>query len=68
MIAKTRRASRSMAAFLAATMIITSNPIDASAAKAPAWKAKKTSLTVGKSSTFQVKNVPSKGTVTFSSS
>lgn len=68
MIAKTRKASRSMAALLAATMVVTASPIDASAAKAPAWKAKKTTMTEGQKYTFKVKNIPSKGKVKFSSS
>ena len=68
MIAKTRKASKRIAALLAATMVVTASPIDASAAKAPAWKTKKTTMTVGQKYTFKVKNIPSKGKVTFSSS
>ena len=68
MIAKTRKASKRIAALLAATMVVTASPVDASAAAKPAWKAKKNSMTVGQKSTFKVKNIPSKGKVKFSSS
>ena len=68
MIAKSRKASKRIAALLAATLVVTASPVDASAAAKPAWKTKKTSMTVGQKYTFKVKNVPSKGTVTFSSS
>lgn len=60
--------SRAIAAGLACALVMTSSPIDASAAKKPKWKKAAASIVVGKSVTFKVANVPSGGKVTFSSS
>lgn len=60
--------SRAIAAGLACALVMTSSPVDASAAKKPKWKKAAASIVVGKSVTFKVANVPSGGKVTFSSS
>ena len=50
------------------TIVASANPIGVSAASKPAWKATKSSMTVGDKTKFTIKNKPKGGTVTFSSS
>ena len=53
--------SRAIAAGLACALVMTSSPIDASAAKKPKWKKAAASIVVGKSVSFKVANVRSGG-------
>lgn len=65
---KQMKLTRTAAAGLACALVLTSTPVEVSAAKAPAWKATVSKLTVGNSKKFTVKNMPKKGKVVFSSS
>ena len=65
---KQSKLSRTVAAGLACALVLSSNPIDASAAKAPSWGKTVKTMTVGKKYTFTVKNKPAGGKVSFSSS
>lgn len=65
---KQSKLSRTVAAGLACALVLSSNPIDASAAKVPSWGKTVKTMTVGKKYTFTVKNKPAGGKVSFSSS
>lgn len=64
---RTKKA-RTVAALLATTLAVTASPVEASAASTPKWGSTKSTMTVGTSSKFTVKNKPSGGSITFTSS
>ena len=64
---KQNKVTRVVAAGLACVLVMTSTPVEASAAAKPSWKSTKSTLTVGKSVKFKVKK-PAGSSVAFSSS